>query len=679
MTANQSLHFNSFPPFGHFQLSDLSPAFEAMLAANEALYERLASAESVVWEEFAGPIEDAQARLGNIWSVVSHYNAVLNGEEIKQIYNTLLEKFTRHQTDFLQNQALFERYSSYADSADFERATEDQKASISHRLRDFRLGGIALPPEEKALFAELSSELSRLKNKFAQNVLEATQNWHLHVEDSERLKGVPESAMKQFSRAAEEKGYAGGYLLTLDVPAYLPVLTYCENRELRKELYDAYMTRASDQSRQTNWDNSTLMLEILNLRRRSAELLGFESYADMSLASKMASSVEDVVLFLEDLAQKSLPQARSEFEDLSAFARSEEGEIELEPWDIMFYSERLKQQRFGFSKEELRAYFPLPKALDGLFNIVSQLFGIEVRKAETVDLYHPDVVCYEIYQDGKQQGGFYLDLYARENKRSGAWLASCSRGHEFVDGAAQLPVAFLVCNFTPPSEDRPCLLAPEEIRTLFHEFGHCLHYTLTRVNVGSVAGISNVPWDAVELPSQMLENWYWQVDIAPMISAHVETGEPVPTEWLKALHESQNFQSGMMMVRQLEFALFDFLLHRDFEPEVTVIEQVLKHVRERVSVILPPGYTRFANAFTHIFAGGYAAGYYSYKWAEVLASDAFAKFQSEGLLNAQIGNEFFSAFLCRGGTRDVNEMFKAFRGREPSVDALLELSGIAHA
>lgn len=678
MTTNPLMEYYEFPPFPSLSCDHLEEAFEYQLKKNRSLLASLELIGSPNWENFVAPIDEAAARLQAVWSLVSAYNAVLNSDEVRELHGRLLEQLTQYQTEFRQNETLFRQFEAFANSAPFARCSEAQRASVGHILRDFKLGGIDLSPENKRSFAHQSQILSKLKNRFAQNLLDATQGWHYWLADAQSLAGIPESAKSLMAENALKKGYPSGYVMTLDMPCFLPVMSYCRDRELRKRMYDAYMTRASDQGDgDSEWDNSRVMESILDCRKRMAELLGFENYAECSLASKMATSVSEVIEFLELLADKSLAQARSEMAELEDFALRTDGLASLEMWDLSFYTEKLRQKRYGFSKEDVREYFPLPKVLEGLFALASSLFDVEICARRDVPTYHSSVTFYEIRRKGEPIAGFYMDLYARENKRAGAWLANCQARLAYRDGRVQNPLAFLVCNFTAPAaEGKPSLLLPEELRTLFHEFGHCLHYTLTKVDVANVSGISNVPWDAVELPSQMLENWCWQEEVVAMTSAHVSSGEPLPSALLEQVREAQCFQSGMMMVRQLEFALFDFILHRDFESETTNINAVLEQVRDRVSVKKPPDYTRFANGFSHIFAGGYAAGYYSYKWAEVLAADAFSRFMEEGVMSERVGASFREEILELGGVRDVNEMFRAFRGREPQVAPLLKLSGI---
>lgn len=678
--TNPLLESNDLPPFADISLSHFEEALDKTIERNRALIASLEQLTQPTWASFAQPLEQAEQELKAVWSLLSHYNAVLNSPELRAIYERCLGSITQYGTDFSQNEHLYKAYESLSRSDEYASFSEAQKASVQYILRDFRLGGSGLSPSDKVVFGELSKELSQLKNRFSQNVLDATQGWNKWVDNNICLQGVPNSALDMFACSAKDKGYEGGFLLTLDVPSYMPIITYCDDRNLRRELYDAYMTRASDQnSSDSRWDNSEIIEQILTLRKAQSNLLGFDNYAECSLAPKMAGSVESVIGFLENLALKSKPQGEVELKTLQAFALSLGGPSELEPWDIPYYSEKLKQEEYGFSKEELRSYFPAPKVLEGMFQVASKLFDVSFRVLEGAPTYHEDASYYEVLRAGNVIAGFYLDLYARDNKRGGAWLATCRSRFTLPSKGVQNPISFLVCNFTPASQGKPSLLAPEEVKTLFHEFGHCLHSTLTQVDVANVAGISNVPWDAVELPSQLMENWCWQEQVVPLLSEHVETGESLPLNLLEPLKKSMNFMSGMMMLRQLEFALFDFILHRDFIPKETDVIGVLESVRDQVAVSRPPAYTRFSHGFSHIFAGGYAAGYYSYKWAEVLAADAFSRFEEEGVMNEAVGASFCREFLELGGSRDVMDMFVAFRGREPKVEALLKQSGIHYA
>ena len=666
------------PDFNAISIADFEPAVEQVLSDNRQLIAELIANGADTWESLAYKLEEADDRLNKVWSVVSHYNAVLNSDELREIYKRLIALLTDYNTERGQNVELYQAYQRLADRADFETLGQAQKQSIKHILRSFKLSGVALPADAKAEYSELRKKLSTLTNVFSENVLDATQAWNWHFEDKTALPGLPESTLQLLASLAKENGYDSGYLLTLDAPCYLPVMIYCDDATIREKIYQAFTTRASDQGPHAGqWDNSQTIQEILIARQALAKLLSFDNFAEKSLATKMAGSVDEVVEFLEQLADKAGAVAKQEFEELKAFARSISGSDEFNIWDSAYYAEKLKQQRFDISQEELRPYFPVPVVLDGLFEIVKRLFAIDVKLRSDVSTFHDDAHYYSIYSQGKEIAGFYLDLYARKNKRGGAWMADCRIRRKLADGSIQLPVAFLVCNFTPPVDGQPSLLTHSEVTTLFHEFGHGLHHMLTTVEVAGVSGIAGVPWDVVELPSQFLENWCWQVDALPLMSQHYQTGEPLPKAMLDKLLEAKYFQSGMAMMRQIEFALFDFLLHRDFsEQENNDVLALLDYVREKVAVMKPPVYTRFSHAFSHIFAGGYAAGYYSYKWAEVLAADAFSRFEEEGIFNPQTGMEYKECILEQGGALEAIDMFVNFRGRKPSVDPLLRQAGI---
>ena len=546
---------------------------------------------------------------------------------------------------------------------------------IDNALRDFHLAGVDLPEEKKQRFVELSIKLSELTSGFSDRLLDATMAWTKLVSDEAELVGLPESALAGARQLAESKGHSEGWLLNLDFPCYFPVMTYCENRALREEMYTAYVTRASEQGPNAGeFDNSETMKEIMAARVELSGLLGFESYADYSLATKMAATPNEVLGFLEDLAARSKPQAERELAELKAFAKEEFGVEELSAWDTGFYAEKLRQKRYAISQEELRPWFPANKAISGMFEVVSRLYGVSFNPLDGIDTWHKDVQFFDIEREGETIGRFYLDLYAREHKRGGAWMADCHNRRK-VQEKVHTPVAFLTCNFTPPVGDKPALLTHDEVVTLFHEFGHGLHHMLTQVDYSSVSGINGVPWDAVELPSQFMENWCWEKEALALISGHHETGEPLPDEMLEKMLAAKNFQSAMMMVRQLEFALFDFRLHNGWNDGMD-IQNVLDKVRSQVAVIIPPAFNRFQNSFSHIFAGGYAAGYYSYLWAEVLSADAFSRFEEDGIFNSETGELFLHEILERGGSREPADMFMAFRGRKPEIDALLRHKGI---
>jgi len=675
---NPLLSETALPLFEKIKIEHFEPAIDEVLSDNKQLISRLLEASSDTWESLIYPLESADDRLSNVWSVISHYNAVLNSDALRDIYKRIISKLTAYQTEVGQNEALFQAYKRLSDSAEYAALNGSQKKVIDNSLRDFKLSGIGLNTEDKQRYSELKQTLSSLTNSFSENVLDATQGWTKYIESADQLAGLPDSTLQLLASLAKEQGHEGGCLLTLDIPSYLPVMTYCENSELREELYKAYLTRASDQGPNAGkWDNSENIQKIMETRQTLAKLLSFDNYAQRSLATKMAGSVDEVMLFMEQLADKALPVAKKEFSELEAYARETFGQSSLESWDVGFYSEKLRQERFDVSQEELKPYFPVPVVLNGMFEVVKQLFDIEVKARPDIATCHADSNYYSIYVDGQEVSGFYLDLYARKNKRGGAWMAGCRVRRRLPDGSLQLPVANLVCNFTPPVEGNESLLTHNEVTTLFHEFGHGLHHMLTQVEAADVSGISGVPWDVVELPSQFLENWCWQEESIPLISRHFETGESLPKVLLDKMLAAKYFQGGMAMMRQLEFSIFDFQLHRDFsETDQTDVLALINTIRKKVSVKLPPDYTRFSHAFSHIFAGGYAAGYYSYKWAEVLAADAFSRFEEEGIFNKETGLSYKQEILEVGGSKDAMDMFVAFRGRKPNVDPLLKQAGI---
>jgi oligopeptidase A len=628
------------------------------------------------WANLMAPLEEVNDRIGQFWAPLSHLHSVLSGDAWRDAYSKCLPLLTAYNSEMGQNRPLYERVKALSESAEFDALDRPRQQAIKHLLRDFTLSGVALEGEAASRFADIQQRLSALSTAFSNNVLDATDGWEKYIDDVAELAGVPESALDNYREAAAAKEKAG-FRLSLDIPSYLPVMQYAENRALRRELYEAYVTRASSEGPQAGkWDNGPLMVEILQLRQELAELLGFENYAADSLASKMAESPQQVIDFLEDLAAASRKVAEGEYAELQAYA-AEQGLDELQAWDVPFYSEKQREAHFAISQEALRPYFPVSKVLEGLFKVAGTLFDIDIRPLSNVDLWHKDAQCYEISRAGESLAVFYFDLYARPNKRGGAWMADCRGRRRKDDGSLQKPVAFLVCNFTPPSSERPSLLTHNEVTTLFHEFGHGLHHMLTQVECLSVSGINGVAWDAVELPSQFLENWCWEKSVIPDISAHYQTGEPLPEDMLDKLLAAKNFQSGMMMLRQIEFALFDFRLHMQTQINSEAdIDALMDSVRKQVSVWTPPKFNRFQHSFSHIFAGGYAAGYYSYKWAEVLSADAFSLFEERGVMNSDVGALFRSEILEQGGAEEPAELFRRFRGREPANDALLRHSGI---
>ncbi|MGL5842733.1 MAG: oligopeptidase A [Aeromonas hydrophila] len=677
---NPLLTMDSLPPFSQIQPDQVQPAVtQAIADCKQKISDVLAQRDPHTWDSLIAPLEEVNDRLARIWSPVSHLNSVLNSEALRAAHDACLPLLSEFQTYVGQHEGLYQAYRELAESDDFPLLSGAQRKEIQNTLRDFRLSGIGLPAEAQQRYGEIQARLSELASRFSNNVLDATQGWNKLVTDEAELAGLPQSAQAAARQLAELKGKEG-WLFTLDIPSYLPVMMYADNRALRAELYEAFTTRASDQGPNAGkWDNSAIMTELLALRRELAQLLGFGNYAELSLATKMADKPEQVVNFLTDLAAKSLPQGKAELEEIRAFAAEQHGQGELAAWDLAYYAEKLKQHKFSISDEQLRPYFPASKVVKGLFEVVKRVFGMKVRERLGIDTWHPDVRFYDIFDaEDELRGSFYLDLYAREHKQGGAWMDVCLGRRYRQDGSLQRPVAYLTCNFNGPVDGKPALFTHNEVVTLFHEFGHGIHHMLTRIDVAGVAGINGVAWDAVELPSQFLENWCWESEALAFISGHHETGEPLPADLLEKMLTARNFQAAMQMLRQLEFALFDFRLHQEFDPaSADQIPALLDEVRSQVAVMTPPAFNRFQHSFSHIFAGGYAAGYYSYKWAEVLSADAFSRFEEEGIFNPATGQSFLKNILEKGGSKEPMELFRAFRGREPQVDALLRHSGIA--
>ncbi len=674
---NPFLEQSGLPAFSQIKAEHVEPAIDQLLTDNRRrIAALLDDVEAPSWDNLVEPIEEYEDRLGRAWSPVSHLNSVLNSDALRAAYNACLPKLSDYSTEMGHNEKLYVAYKAVAEQA--SALDEAQRKVLENALRDFHLSGVDLPADKKARFKAISQELSQLTSKYSENVLDANNAWSKNIDDPAALSGLPQSALDLARQTAQQREQHG-WLLTLDYPSYFPVMTYADDAALRNELYEAYQTRASDQGPQAGqYDNGENMQRILALRHELAQLLGFANYAERSLARKMARSAEEVLQFLRDLAAKSKPQAERELAELRSFAAEHYGVAQLEPWDIAYYSEKLRQNRYSITQEEIKPYFPENRVLPGMFEVVGTLYGISFHEVDGIDTWHPDVKFYEIRDhDGSLRGQFYFDLYARQNKRGGAWMGDC-QSRMVTPAVDQIPVAYMTCNFTPPVGDKPALLTHDEVETLFHEFGHGLHHMLTRVDYVAVSGINGVAWDAVELPSQFMENFCWEREALDLFAAHYQTGENIPEELYQRMLAAKNFQSGMMMVRQLEFALFDFRMHLEYDPDRGArIYEILDEVREEVAVIKPPAWNRFAHAFSHIFAGGYAAGYYSYKWAEVLSADAFSLFEEKGVFDQATGQSFLHNILEMGGARDAMTLFVAFRGREPQIDALLRRSGIA--
>ncbi|MEM8659927.1 MAG: oligopeptidase A [Pseudomonadota bacterium] len=674
--SNPLLEQHALPPFSEIAADQVEPAIKQLIERNKQVIERLAADQCEhTWESLWEPIEQLDDELAQAWSPVSHLNGVANSDTLRRAYNACLPLLSQYNTWASQHSGLYTAYQQLRDGPSYDALDTAQRKALDNVLRDFRLAGVALSDDKKQEFAQLQERLSELGSQFSDNVLDATNAWSMQV-SAEQLKGLPETAMANARQAAERAGVEG-YLITLDFPSYYPVLMYCDDPQLREQVYRANCTRASDQGPHAGqWDNSKIIDETLDLRQTKAELLGFANYAELSMATKMAESPQQVMQFLEELAASSRPQALSEWAQLLAFASEEYGVTSLNAWDVSYYSEKLKESRYQVSQEAIRPYLPVDKVLDGLFKIVQKLYGVTVNEAADFDSYHEDVRLFDLVSDNEVIARFYLDLYARADKRGGAWMDNC-RDRRFANGRLQIPVAYLVCNFTPPLNDTPALLTHDELTTLFHEFGHGLHHMLTKQSVATISGINGVAWDAVELPSQILENWCWERKALELISGHYKTGEPLPDELLEKMLAARNFQSAMMMVRQLEFALFDLQLHSAWEDSAkSKVQAILDEVRSKVAVLIPPAFNRFQNGFSHIFAGGYAAGYYSYKWAEVLSADAFSRFEEEGIFNEDTGKAFREEILEAGGSKEAMELFVSFRGREPEIAPLLRHSGI---
>ncbi|MHC5147202.1 M3 family metallopeptidase [Stenotrophomonas rhizophila] len=671
--TNPLLDFSGLPHFDAIQPEHIAPAIDALLAEAEAAVKTAETVTPVTWATFADPLDDATERLWRAWGQVGHLQAVVNTPALREAYNANLPKVTRFGSALGQNLALYQQYRALAAAREAAQYDPARRKVLDNALRDFRLGGAELDDAGKARYSAIREELSALSATFSQNVLDATDAWSLHVEDRAELAGLPDDVIAAARSAAEKDGLAG-WKLTLQMPCYIPVQTYAEHRPLREALYRANAVRASEFG-DAALDNSGNIDRVLALRAELAALLGFANYAEYSIATKMAEDAPQVLGFLRDLAARAKPYAQRDRAELEAFARDELGMPALEAWDLAFAAEKLKQARYSYSEQDVKQYFTEPKVLDGLFSVIRSLYGLEVQPDST-PVWHPDVRFFRVVDaQGALVGQFYLDLYAREGKRGGAWMDDCRNRRETAAGV-QTPLVYLVCNFGKGAEGQPATFSHSDVTTLFHEMGHGLHQLLTRIGELGVAGINGVEWDAVELPSQFMENFCWEWDRVQAMTAHVSTGEPLPRALFDRMLAARNFQSGMFTVRQLEFALFDMQLHSEFDPTQDSVQALLERVRDEVAVNRPPAWNRFPNQFSHIFAGGYAAGYYSYKWAEVLSADAYAAFEEAPDKVTETGQRFRDEVLSRGGSRSAAENFAAFRGRAPTVDALLRHNGM---
>ncbi len=690
---NPLLDFSGLPRFADFAPTLVTPAVDALLSQARETVQLVSGAQTAVsWEAFVEPLEDTTERLARAWGMVGHLNGVADTPELRAVYNENLPKITQFWTELGQNRALYDKYRALQSSPQFAGLSPARKRVVELALQSFRLGGVELESPQRERFMALSERQAALGQKFSENVLDATDAWELLVDDEARLDGLPEDARHAARENAEAAGKPG-WRFTLHMPSYLPVMQYASDRALRETAYRAYVTRASamaaapaEPERVAALDNAPIIDELLALRAEEARLLGYASFAEVSLVPKMAQSPGQVIEFLRDLAHRARPFAERDLAELRAFARDELGLDELQPWDIAFASERLKEKRYAFSEQEVKQYFPLPRVLSGLFGLVERLFEVRIVE-DTTQTWHPDVRFHRIERrspdaDGHHAlvGQFYLDLYARPGKRPGAWMDD-ARARRRLPTTLQTPAAYLSCNFQPPVGGKPATLTHDDVITLFHEFGHGLHHMLTRVDDLAVSGISGVEWDAVELPSQFMENFCWEWDNVSAMSAHVDTGAPLPRPLFDRMLAAKNYQSGLQTLRQIEFALFDMRLHAEWREGLRV-QDLLDEVRAEVALLIPPAFNRFQNGFSHIFAGGYAAGYYSYKWAEVLSADAYAAFEEAAdapdpaQALAQTGRRFLDEILAMGGSRPAIESFRAFRGREPQIDALLRHSGM---
>ncbi len=682
ITQNPLLDFSDLPRFDTFKPEFVTTAIDALLEKNRSVVAQLASATTPVsWAGFVEPLEEATEQLGRAWGIVGHLNSVVDTPELRAVYNENQPKVTEFWTELSQNIALFEKYKLLKHGSEYAGYSAARKKIVDNALRDFRLGGAELTDEKKQRFAEIQEQHAALSTKFSENVLDATNDYALFVESEAELAGVPDDA-KQAAHAAAEADGKTGYKFTLHFPSYFPLLQFGDNRALRETIYRANATKASELGAKADWDNSANIVEMLKLRDEEAKLLDYKNFAEVSLVAKMAETPQHVIDFLEDLAKRARPYAENDLAELRAFAATELGISDLQAWDVAYASEKLREQRYAFSEQEVKQYFPEDKVMEGLFRQIETLFSVTL-KPDTAPVWHKDVKFFRIEKDGQLVGQFYLDLYARKGKRGGAWMND-ARGRRSSAQGVQTPVAYLVCNFTAPAVVdgvvKPALFTHDEVTTLFHEFGHGLHHMLTQVDELGVSGISGVEWDAVELPSQFMENFCWEWPVLQKMTAHATTGAPLPRELFDKMTAAKNFQSGLQTLRQVEFSLFDMHLHFDHDPRGSkTVQQVIQEVRAQVAVITPPEFNRFQHSFGHIFAGGYAAGYYSYKWAEVLSADAYAAFEEAdtALALAETGKKFQAEILAMGGSRPALDSFKAFRGREPSIDALLRHSGMA--
>lgn len=671
---NPLLNITDLVDFSAVRPEHIAPAIETLSARLKDTIAKVTAPQTpATWDAVVAPLNAAMRDFERAWGVAGHLKSVVDTPALREAFNAQLPAVTQLFIDLSQNEALFGKYKAMAASDDFKQLSPVRRRIIEREIRDFRLSGADLPQDKRARVKAIGEKLSMVSQKFGENLLDATNAWEMIITDQDRLKGLPQDALDLLAANAKNAG-KDGWRLTLQIPSYLPVMQYCEDRELRETLYRAYSTRASEFDG-GKYDNADLMVQMLKLRHEEAVLLGFNNYAEASLATKMADTPAQVIDFLRTIARRAKPYAERDMQELRAYAAEHLNLSDMKPWDMAFVSEKLRQARYSYSDQTVKQYFTEPTVFAGLFKLAETLYGIDIRQAQA-STWHPDVKYFEVFRNDEQIASFYADLYAREGKRSGAWMNN-ERIREDIDGTIVTPVAYLVCNFAPGVNGRPATMTHDDVTTLFHEFGHCLHHLLTEQTETAVSGINGVEWDAVELPSQFMENFAWEWDVVKGLTHHVETGETLPRELFDKMLAAKNYEAGMGTVRQIEFALFDMLLHSNFDPEKEKILDLLDAVRQEVAVSIPPSYNRFPNSFGHIFAGGYSAGYYSYKWAEVLSADAFSAFEETGILNPETGNRFKSEILARGSSRDAMDNFVAFRGREPKIDALMRHNGMS--
>lgn len=671
---------NTLPLFDKINPATIESELEELLTENRArITALLTNLSQYTLEELMLPLAVLSDRLDNFWSPISHLHSVKQSPDLREAYHHCLPKLITYTTELSQNEQLYDAIKKLSESTHYTKLDPTQKKLIQDELRDFHLAGVDLSTDAKKRYSEIKTRLAQLTTKFEENLLDATTDWTLHITSQNELTGIPPHTLIAAQQAAKEKNLSG-WLLTLDYPCYQSVISYANDRLLREKIYRAYTTRASDQSDTNKFNNNPVMTEILQLRHELSALLGFNNYGELSLATKMVKKPEQVLDFLQQLVCHAKPKAQQELNELTKFAQQLDGINHLESWDIAYYSEKLQQQRYGIDDETLRPYFPIEQVLTGLFTLTEKLYGMHIEEIKNVPIWHDDVRFFEIRDSQHQlRGQFYLDLYARPQKREGAWMDDCASRWRLPDNTIQTPIAYLICNLTPPNQGKPALLTHDEALTLFHEFGHGLHHMLTKVDYLGVSGIDGVAWDAVELPSQFMECFAWEKPVLDTISKHYQTGTSLPENLLQALRDAKNFHSGLHLVRQLEFALFDFKLHLNNNENISTeqIQRLLDEVRATTSVIIPPKFNRFQNSFSHIFAGGYAAGYYSYLWAEMLSSDAFGTFSENGIFDQKTGLAFLHNILEKGGSEEAIDLFIAFRGRAPKIDALLKQYGIS--